>query len=38
MRFMIIVKATRDSETGLPPSQQLIAEKARYYNWYGSSA
>jgi hypothetical protein len=35
MRFMIIAMATRDSEAGLPPSQQLIAEKAKYYNSYG---
>lgn len=31
MRFMIIVKATRDSETGLLPSQQLITEMAKYH-------
>lgn len=28
MRFMIIVKATRDSEAGLMPPEELIAEMA----------
>lgn len=31
MRFMIIVKATRDSEAGVMPSEQLIAEMATYH-------
>src|SRR5262245_16370865 len=31
MRFMIIVKATRDSEAGVMPEDQLIAEMGRYH-------
>jgi hypothetical protein len=31
MRFMIIVKATRDSEAGVMPEEQLIAEMATYH-------
>lgn len=31
MRFMIIVKATRDSETGVMPEEALIAEMAAYH-------
>ncbi len=31
MRFMIIVKATKDSEAGAMPPEQLIAEMARYH-------
>jgi hypothetical protein len=31
MRFMIIVKATKDSEAGVMPSEQLIAEMAKYH-------
>lgn len=31
MRFMIIVKATKDSEAGVMPSAQLIAEMATYH-------
>lgn len=31
MRFMIIVKATKDSEAGVMPSEQLIAEMATYH-------
>ncbi|MEW5757314.1 MAG: YciI family protein [Pseudomonadota bacterium] len=31
MRFMIIVKATRDSEAGVMPSEKLIAEMAKYH-------
>ena len=30
MRFMIIVKATKESEAGVMPSQQLLAEMGRY--------
>jgi hypothetical protein len=31
MRFMIIVKATRDSETGVMPEEKLIADMADYH-------
>jgi hypothetical protein len=31
MRFMIIVKATRDSEAGVMPEEKLIAEMATYH-------
>jgi hypothetical protein len=31
MRFMIIVKATRDSEAGMMPEDALIAEMGRYH-------
>jgi len=31
MRFMIIVKATSDSEAGVMPQEQLIAEMAAYH-------
>ncbi len=31
MRFMIIVKATRDSEAGAMPAERLIAEMATYH-------
>ena len=31
MRFMIIVKATRDSEAGAMPEEKLIAEMAAYH-------
>ncbi len=31
MRFMIIVKATKDSEAGVMPSEKLIAEMTRYH-------
>ncbi|HYD60803.1 MAG TPA: YciI family protein [Noviherbaspirillum sp.] len=30
MRFMIIVKATQDSEAGVMPSEQLLADMGRY--------
>jgi hypothetical protein len=30
MRFMIIVKATKNSEAGVLPSQKLIAEMTKY--------
>jgi hypothetical protein len=30
MRFMVIVKASKDSEAGKLPSQQLLAEMGRY--------
>ena len=30
MRFMIIVKATADSEAGVMPSEQMLAEMGRY--------
>jgi len=31
MRFMIIVKATKDSEAGVMPEEQLIAAMAQYH-------
>jgi hypothetical protein len=31
MRFMIIVKATKDSEAGVMPGEGLIAEMAKYH-------
>lgn len=31
MRFMIIVKATKDSEAGVMPEESLIAEMAKYH-------
>jgi hypothetical protein len=31
MRFMIIVKATRDSEAGMMPEDALVAEMGRYH-------
>ncbi|MGH8647345.1 MAG: YciI family protein [Gammaproteobacteria bacterium] len=31
MRFMIIVKATKDSEAGVMPEEKLIAEMANYH-------
>ncbi len=31
MRFMIIVKATKDSEAGVMPSEQLMVEMQRYH-------
>jgi hypothetical protein len=30
MRFMVIVKANKDSETGVMPSEQLLAEMGKY--------
>jgi hypothetical protein len=30
MRFMVLVKATRDSEAGVMPSEQLLTEMGRY--------
>ena len=30
MRFMVIVKATKDSEAGLMPSEQLLADMAKF--------
>jgi hypothetical protein len=30
MRFMVLVKATRDSEAGVMPSEQLLAEMGRF--------
>jgi hypothetical protein len=30
MRFMIIVKATRDTEAGMMPSEKLLADMGRY--------
>ena len=30
MRFMVIVKASKDSEAGVMPSEQLLAEMGRY--------
>ena len=32
MRFMIIVKATRDSEAGVMPEDQLIAQMCKYHD------
>jgi hypothetical protein len=31
MRYMIIVKATRDSEAGVMPEEELIANMATYH-------
>ena len=31
MRFMILVKATKDSEAGVMPEETLIAEMAKYH-------
>lgn len=31
MRFMIIVKATRDSEAGMMPAEKLLAEMATFH-------
>jgi len=31
MRFMIIVKATKDSEAGVMPHEQMFAEMAKYH-------
>ena len=31
MRFMMIVKATKDSEAGLMPSEKLISEMQKYH-------
>jgi len=31
MRFMIIVKATQDSEAGVVPHEQMFAEMAKYH-------
>lgn len=31
MRFMILVKATKDSEAGVMPQEQLIAEMATFH-------
>jgi hypothetical protein len=31
MRFMIIVKATKDSEAGVMPPERLLAEMAKYH-------
>jgi len=30
MRFMVLVKATKDSEAGVMPSEQLLAEMGRF--------
>lgn len=30
MRFMILIKATKDSETGVMPSEQLLTEMGRF--------
>lgn len=30
MRFMVIVKATKDSEAGVMPSEQLLADMAKF--------
>jgi hypothetical protein len=31
MRFMIVVKATKDTEAGIMPNEELIAEMAAYH-------
>ena len=31
MRFMIVVKATKDSEAGVMPQEKLMAEMAKYH-------
>lgn len=31
MRFMIIVKSTKDSEAGVMPEEKLIAEMQKYH-------
>jgi len=31
MRFMVIVKATKDTEKGVMPSEKLLAEMAKYH-------
>ena len=31
MRFMILVKATKDSEAGVMPEEELVAEMAKYH-------
>ena len=34
MRFMMIVKASQDSEAGVMPSEKILAEMAKYNeNW-----
>ena len=30
MRFMVIVKASRDTEAGVMPSEQMLAEMGKY--------
>ena len=30
MRFMVLVKADKNSEAGIPPSQELLAEMGKY--------
>ena len=30
MRFMVIVKATKESEAGVPPSAKLLADMGKY--------
>ncbi|MDP9130010.1 MAG: YciI family protein, partial [Candidatus Binatota bacterium] len=30
MRFMILIKATKDSEAGVMPSEQLLAEMGNF--------
>ena len=30
MRFMVIVKATKDSEAGMPPDEKMLAEMGKY--------
>lgn len=37
MRFMIIVKATRDSEAGILPEDKLIAEMGRYHEEFAKA-
>ena len=37
MRFMIIVKATKESEAGVMPEEKLIAEMAKYHEELGKA-
>ena len=30
MRFMLIVKADKDSEAGVPPSREMLTEMGKY--------
>ncbi|NVJ23119.1 MULTISPECIES: YciI family protein [Myxococcus] len=30
MRFMVLVKATKDSETGAPPNEKMLTEMGKY--------
>ena len=37
MKFLILVKATKDSEAGVMPSQKLLAEMGAYHEEYSKS-